>query len=402
MPNYTYKARDKSGLIVSGTREAPNERIVADHLSDLGYYVISVSEAKEAPETRLFTRRKKVSTQDIVTFTRQLATMSRAGMTFTVSLDTLSQQTENSTLKEIVGVLKKDVEGGLAFSDALARHPKAFSELYVNMVRAGEAGGVLEEILERLIFIAEREGETKARLRAALIYPAVVVSVAVLVIGFLAVVVFPRFMTVFSASGVTLPLPTRILLAVSSFVQSYWWVILGGILIIIFSFRRYSRTEGGGFLIDRIKLKIPIFGLLVKKLIVARFARILSTLHGSGVPILSALEIVERTIGNIVIARVVENVRVSVREGESIAEPLRISKTFPPMVVHMITIGEESGALDKMLTEVADTYDREVDYALRNVTAALEPILIVVMGIIVAFIALSLFLPYFDMIKVIH
>ncbi|MBU4561627.1 type II secretion system F family protein [bacterium] len=399
MPNYTYKARDKSGLVVTGTREAPNERVVADRLSDLGYYVISVSEEKEKPEARLFTRRKKVTTQNIVTFTRQMATMIRSGMTFTVTLDTLSQQTENPTLREVVGELKKDIEGGLAFSDALAKHPRVFSELYVNMVRAGEAGGVLEEILERLIFIAEREGETRARLRAALTYPTIVVSVAVLVIGFLAVVVFPRFMTVFAAKEVTLPLPTRILLAVSNLVQSYWWVILGGVLIIVFSFRGYSKTEGGGFLIDRAKLKIPIFGLLIKKLIVARFARILSTLHASGVPILSALEIVERTIGNVVIARAVENVRISVREGESIAEPLRISKVFPPMVVHMITIGEESGALDKMLTEVADTYDREVDYALKNVTAALEPILIVVMGIIVAFIALSLFLPYFDMIK---
>lgn len=399
MSSYAYKARDKSGLVVTGTREAPNERVVADRLSDLGYYVISVSLEKEAPEARLFIRRKKVSTQNIVTFTRQLATMIRAGMTFTVSLDTLSQQTENPTLRGVVVQLKKDVEGGLAFSDALARHPRVFSELYVNMIKAGEAGGVLDEILERLIFIAEREGETRSRLRAALTYPTVVVSVAVLVIGFLAVVVFPRFMGVFSASGVALPLPTRILLAVSGFVQSRWWVILGGILIIVFSFRGYSKTEGGGFIIDRIKLKIPIFGLLIKKLVVARFARILSTLHGSGVPILSALEIVEKTIGNIVISRVVENVRTSVREGESIAEPLRISKVFPPMVVHMITIGEESGALDKMLTEVADTYDREVDYALRNVTAALEPILIVIMGIIVAFIALSLFLPYFDMVK---
>lgn len=400
MPSYTYKARDKSGLVVSGTREAPNERVVADRLSDLGYYVISISLEKEAPEARLFTRRKKVTTQNIVTFTRQLATMIRAGMTFTVSLDTLSQQTENPTLKEIVGKIKKDVEGGLAFSDALAKHPKVFSELYVNMIRAGEAGGVLEEILERLIFIAEREGETRSRLQAALTYPTVVVSVAILVVGFLAVVVFPRFMTIFARAEVTLPLPTRILLAVSSFVQAYWWAILGGVLIIIFSYRGYSRTEGGGFIIDRIKLNIPIFGLLIKKLIVARFARILSTLHGSGVPILNALEIVERTIGNVVISRVVGNVRTSVREGESIAEPLRISKVFPPMVVHMITIGEESGALDKMLTEVADTYDREVDYALKNVTAALEPVLIVVMGIIVAFIALSLFLPYFEMIKV--
>jgi type IV pilus assembly protein PilC len=400
MPTYTYKARDKSGLIVTGTREAPNESVVADRLSELGYYVISVSEEKEKPETRLFTRRRKVGTQDIVTFTRQLATMIRAGMTFTVSLGTLAQQTESPTLREVVVQLKKDVEGGLAFSDSLAKYPKVFSELYVNMVRAGEAGGVLEEILERLIFIAEREGETKARLRAALTYPTVVVSVAVLVIGFLAVFVFPRFMTVFTARAVTLPLPTRILLAVSSFVQSYWWVILGGALIIVFSFRGYSGTERGGFIIDRIKLKIPIFGLLIKKLLVARFARILSTLHSSGVPILNALEIVEQTIGNIVISRAVENVRISVREGESIAEPLRISKVFPPMVVHMITIGEESGALDKMLTEVADTYDREVDYSLRNVTAALEPVLIVIMGIIVAFIALSLFLPYFDMIKV--
>ncbi|MCK4649170.1 type II secretion system F family protein [bacterium] len=400
MPSYTYKARDKSGLVVSGTKEAPNERVVADRLSDLGYYIISVSLEKEAPEARLFTRRKKVTTQNIVTFTRQLATMIRAGMTFTVSLDTLSQQTENPTLKEIVGKLKKDVEGGLSFSDALAKHPKVFSELYVNMIRAGEAGGVLEEILERLIFIAEREGETKSRLQAALTYPVAVVSVAILVVGFLAVAVFPRFMNIFATSGVLLPLPTRILLAGSSFVQSYWWIILGGILIIIFSYRGYSRTEAGGLIIDRIKLKIPIFGLLIKKIVVARFARILSTLHSSGVPILNALEIVERTIGNVVVSRVVENVRTSVREGESIAEPLRISKVFPPMVVHMITIGEESGALDKMLTEVADTYDREVDYALRNVTAALEPILITLMGAVVAFIALSLFLPYFDMIKV--
>jgi type IV pilus assembly protein PilC len=397
-----YKARNRTGQVVSGSKEAPNEAAVAHYLNDLDYYIVSIILEKEETKVQLSLRPRRVRIQDMVTFTRQLATMMKAGMTFSVSLDTLLEQTENPILKETVAQLRRDVAGGLSFSDALAKHPKVFSELYCNMVRAGETGGVLEEILDRLIFITEREVETKSKIGAALTYPLIMVAVAVLVIGFLTVVVFPKFMNVFVSAEIILPLPTRVLLGVSAFFQSYWWIIVGGIGGVFLGIKAYSTTEAGGIAIDRIKLKIPIFGLLIRKLVVSRFARILSTLHNSGVPILNALEIVERIIGNRVIARVVETVRISVREGESLAVPLKMSGEFPPMVVHMVTVGEESGTLDKMLTEVADTYDREVDYALKNLTAALEPVLIVAMGVVVAFIALSLFLPYFEMLKIIR
>lgn len=400
MPTYLYKARDKSGTPVKGVREAPNELVVADRLSDLGYYIISIEEQPEGISARgLFTRQKKVKLQNLVTFTRQLATMIRAGLTFSSSLEILAKQTENETLRKLIAEVKRDVEGGSSLSDALAKHPRIFSGLYVSMVSAGEAGGVLESILERLIVVIERTGETRSRLRAALTYPVIVVCIALLVVGVLATVVFPRFMSIFAGTHQLLPLPTRMLIGLSDFMRHYWWMLLLGIGLFLLIFRWYGKTGPGRFAIDKFKLKIPIFGDLIRKVIVSRFARTLATLYTSGVPILDSLEIVQRTIGNEVIARVVGNIRGSVKEGESIAEPMRVSGVFPPMVVEMVTVGEATGAIDKLLVEVADAYDREVDYALRNLTSALEPVLILVIGAIVAFIALAMFMPYFGMIE---
>jgi len=401
MPSFIYKARDKFGVAVSGEMEADNARVLAAHLGDLGYFIIQIKEKKGLPVREAFKYRLyRIKPEDLIIFTRQLATMISAGLPFLTGLDILIEQTENRRLREVIREVRRSVEGGSSFSQALSRHPRIFSDLFVNMIRAGEAGGVLDVILERLATVAEREEEVRTRIKSALRYPLVLVIAATLVVTFMVTFVLPRFLMIFSGKGVPLPLPTRILFALVSLLRSFWplIILILGVGAIIFYF--YLQSEEGRRRWDAFKLSLPLLGSLFLKSAVSRFSRILGVLNSSGVPILQSLEIAERTIGNAILARVVNNVQARVREGGNISEPLAVGKIFPPMVVHMIAVGEETGTLDAMLSRIASYYDLEVEYGIKNVTSLVEPILLIIMGLIVGFIALSTLLPIFSMTKI--
>lgn len=401
MSSFIYKARDKFGTAVSGQMEAETSKVVATHLSDLGYFIIQIKEKNVFPlRERLGESLRRVKPEDLIIFTRQLATMIGAGLPFLTCLDILTEQTRNRQLKGVIRQIRKSVEGGSSFSQALSRHPRIFPDLYVNMIRAGEAGGVLDVILDRLATVAEREEEVRTRIKSALRYPLVLVLAAALVVIFMVTFVLPRFLTIFTGKGIPLPLPTRILFSAVNFLRSFWPLIIlivgGGAIFFYF----YLQSEEGRRRWDGFKLRFPLIGNLFLKAAVSRFSRILGVLNSSGVPILQSLEIAERTVGNAVLARVVNNVQARVREGGNISEPLAVSKVFPPMVSQMIAVGENTGTLDNMLSRIANYYDLEVEYGIKNVTSLVEPILLVIMGLIVGFIALSTLLPIFSMTKI--
>lgn len=402
MATFAYKALDKAGTEVAGTLDADNERLVLGRLRDMGYLPLEVREERVAKGGILDTflgifTRKRVRGKDIVTFTRQLSTLIDSGLPLLRSLNVLGEQTENPNLKVQIKDIASSVQGGSTFSDALAKHPRTFSKLYINMVRAGEAGGVLEVVLTRLAEFSEKEQAVRAKVRGAMIYPALVILVGVAVVLFLTIAIIPTFVRMFAEVNLTLPVPTRIMMAVSDFLRGFWWVNLLAILALITIYKMWVKKEQGRYQADKIKLRTPILGNLMKKSAISRFARTLGTLITSGVPILQALLIVRDTAGNEVISRAMVVVHNSIREGESIAGPLGKSPVFPPMVVHMIAVGEETGALDNMLIKVSDAYDREVDTAVAALTSILEPILILGMGIVVGFIVIAMYLPIFQM-----
>jgi len=402
MSTFAYKAMDKAGTEVAGTLDADNERLALGRLREMGYLPLEVREEKVAKGGILDTflgifLRKRVKGKDIVTFTRQLSTLIDSGLPLLRSLTVLGEQTENPNLKAQIKDTAASVQGGSTFSDALAKHPRTFNKLYVNMIKAGEAGGVLEVVLARLAEFSEKEQAVRAKVKGAMVYPALVILVGVGVVLFLTIAIIPTFVGMFMEVGVTLPLPTRFMMAASDFLRGFWWVNLLAILALITSYKMWVRKERGKYQADKIKLRIPIIGELVKKSGLSRFARTLGTLITSGVPILQALLIVRDTAGNEVISRAMVAVHNSIREGESIAGPLGKSPVFPPMVVHMIAVGEETGALDNMLIKVSDAYDREVDTTVAALTSVLEPILILGMGLVVGFIVIAMYLPIFQM-----
>lgn len=402
MATFAYKALDKAGTEVAGTLDADNERLALGRLRDMGYLPLEIREEKVAKGGILDTflgifMRKRVRGKDIITFTRQLSTLIDSGLPLLRSLNVLGEQTESPNLKVQIKDIAQSVQGGSTFSDALAKHPRTFSNLYVNMIKAGEAGGVLEVVLARLAEFSEKEQAVRAKVRGAMVYPALVILVGVGVVLFLTIAIIPTFVSMFTEVNLTLPLPTRIMMAASNFLRGFWWMILLAILALVTIYRMWVKKERGRYHSDRIKLRIPILGDLMKKSAISRFARTLGTLITSGVPILQALLIVRDTAGNEVISRAMVAVHNSIREGESIAGPLGKSPVFPPMVVHMIAVGEETGALDNMLIKVSDAYDREVDTMVAALTSVLEPILILGMGIVVGFIVISMYLPIFQM-----
>lgn len=402
MATFAYKALDKAGTEVAGTLDADNERLALGRLRDMGYLPLEIREEKVAKGGILDTflgifMRKRVRGKDIITFTRQLSTLIDSGLPLLRSLNVLGEQTESPNLKVQIKDIAQSVQGGSTFSDALAKHPRTFSNLYVNMIKAGETGGVLEVVLARLAEFSEKEQAVRAKVRGAMVYPALVILVGVGVVLFLTIAIIPTFVSMFTEVNLTLPLPTRIMMAASNFLRGFWWMILLAILALVTIYRMWVKKERGRYQSDRIKLRIPILGDLMKKSAISRFARTLGTLITSGVPILQALLIVRDTAGNEVISRAMVAVHNSIREGESIAGPLGKSPVFPPMVVHMIAVGEETGALDNMLIKVSDAYDREVDTMVAALTSVLEPILILGMGIVVGFIVISMYLPIFQM-----
>ena len=403
MPVYVWKGRTVAGEIQTGelTLDSQDEALTA--LRKRRIIISSVREKKAEVKFRLPKLGGGVTTRDLAIFTRQFATMINAGLPLVQCLDILTKQTEKEGFSHVIGMVMRDVEAGTTLAEALGKkeHSKVFDELFVNMVEAGEAGGILDNILQRLATYIEKAEALKRKIKGAMVYPAVVLSVAVLATSFMLIFIIPTFARMFSGFGAELPLPTKIVMGLSSFLRSYWWALVGGMIAAVVGIQRYYLTEKGRFQIDTLLLKIPVLGDVLRKGAVARFTRTLSTLISSGVPILNGLDITARTSGNRVIENAIMAARVSIREGETISAPLRQSSVFPPMVVQMISVGEETGALDDMLGRIADFYDDEVDTAVDSLTSLIEPIMIVVMGTMVGGMVIAMYLPMFKLINVV-
>ena len=401
MPVYQYRARDKYGSLFTGVIETANRDAVASQLDHLGYFPILIEEQKKGFEAGdFFERFTRISPQDLIIFSRQLATLISAGLPFMTSFDAIIEQTENKRLKQVILQVRKDVEGGSSFSDALAKHPTVFSMLYVSMIHAGETGGVLDEILQRLATLAEHEAETRARIKAATRYPKIVIGTLAIAFVILLQFVIPRFAVLYDNFKARLPLPTRILIGINHGFQSYGWLILAAVILLVFATRAYLRTESGRLRWDGLKLKLPIFGPIFLKTALSRFARIFGTLTRSGLSILQTLEIVSETVGNTVLSRVVDNIRDSARQGRGVVQPMQVSRIFPPVVVQMVSVGEQTGKMEEMLMKVSEYYDQEVEYSIRNLATSLEPLLLAVIGGVVLFLALAIFLPWWNLINV--
>jgi type IV pilus assembly protein PilC len=343
----------------------------------------------------------KVSDKDIVVFTRQFSTMIDAGLPLVQALDILSNQVENKLLAKILYKVKEDVEGGSTYADALKKHPKAFTDLYANMVAAGESGGILDTILNRLANYMEKAAKLKKQVKGALVYPATISCVAIIVVAVILIFVVPTFTSMFTTLGGTLPMPTQIVIAASDFLKNNYLILAGSIIGLGIAAKRFRKTEKGLLITDSLALKLPIFGVLLNKVAISKFTRTMGTLTSSGVPLLDGLEITARTAGNKVIENAVMSVRSAVSEGKTLAEPLMKLKVFPPMVTHMIAVGETTGALDTMMTKIADFYDDEVDNTVNNLTSMMEPVLMVFLGSAVGFIIVAMYLPIFKMITLI-
>jgi len=394
MPTFEYTARTVSGDETTGTLELPSIEAVREHLRKNRLMVVRVREQQKKKRTA------RVPTRDIVIFTRQFATMINAGLPLVQSLDILARQTENKSLQAVTRQVLYDVESGNTLADALDKHRNAFSQLYTNMVAAGEAGGILDTILLRLATFLEKNDAIVRKVKGAMIYPAVIFSVAILAVVVLLLFVIPTFEQMFAEAGVPLPAPTRFVIFLSQILQQYWWLMILGGIALAFGVRRYYATQGGKLVIDRALLRMPVIGDLLRKSAVSRFTRTLGTLLASGVSILDGLEITARTAGNRVIHDAVMQSRGSIAGGETVAGPLEESGVFPPMVTSMIAVGEATGGLDEMLTKIADFYDDEVDAAVAALLSLMEPIMIVVLGVVVGGMIVSMYLPIFDMVNV--
>ena len=396
MPIYKWEGKTAKGVVKKGEMEAPTEAAIRIHLRQQNIIPTSINaKAKDINIPSPF--KKKVPQRAVAVFTRQLATMIDAGLPLVQSLEVLSSQQENKLFKNVIREIREDVEGGSTFAGALKKHPVTFNELYTNLVVAGEEGGILDTILNRLATYIEKAEALKKKVKSALIYPATIVTVAVAVVIILMVFVIPTFETMFSSAGQSLPLPTLIVLRISKMIRSTFYIIIPALILLFFLFKRYYKTDSGKALVDRLLLKSPVFGPLFRKIAVARFSRTLGTLVSSGVPILDGLSIVSRTSGNRAIETAIMNARASIREGETIAEPLGRSGHFPPMVIQMIAVGESTGALDAMLTKIAEFYEDEVDVAVSNLTSLLEPLLMIFLGVVIGGVVIAMYLPIFNM-----
>lgn len=401
MPIYKWEGKTSKGSVKKGEMEAPSEAAIRIHLRQQN--IIPTKIAAKGKEIKIsLPMGKKVPQRAIAIFTRQLATMIDAGLPLVQSLDILASQQENKLFKKILREIREDVEGGSTFAGALKKHPGTFDDLYTNLVVAGEEGGILDNILTRLSNYIEKAEALKKKVKSAMIYPGIIVSVAILVVIILMLFVIPVFETMFKSAGQSLPLPTLIVLTISKLIKKYIVVMLPAAILFVYLFRKFYKTETGTILIDRLILKVPVFGMLLKKVAVARFARTLGTLVSSGVPILDGLQIVSKTAGNRTVETAILNARASIREGETIAEPLGRSGIFPAMVIQMISVGESTGALDSMLTKIADFYDDEVDVAVSNLTSLLEPFLMVFLGVVIGGVVIAMYLPIFQMASAVH
>jgi type IV pilus assembly protein PilC len=397
MPSFVWKGKTREGKAVSGERVAENKEAVMALLRREQVLVSSVKEkGKEMAVPKLG---GGVSAKDLAVFTRQFSVMIDAGLPLVQCLEILGSQQENKTFAKILQQTRMDVEGGATLADAMRKHPKAFDDLFVNMIAAGEAGGILDTILKRLAVYIEKAVKLKSQVKGAMVYPVAVLAIAGIVIAVILWKVIPTFASMFEGLGATLPLPTRIVIAASNWFVRLLPFLVVGIILFVFAFRRYYATYNGRRVVDRAILKMPILGVLMRKIAVARFCRTLSTLVSSGVPILDGLEITARTAGNAIVEDAIMSVRKGVESGLTIAQPLKESGVFPPMVVQMIGVGEQTGALDAMLSKIADFYEEEVDQAVANLLTLMEPVMILFLGVTVGGIVISMYLPLFDLIS---
>lgn len=402
MATYTYKVRDQGGKLILSTMEAESMKIVRETLREKNFFILSIEEPKKGLNAEI-----KIpglgstlpGLKMVAVFSRQLATMINSGLPLVQSLAIMQRQVEHQGFQKILKDIRTDVEGGLPFSDSIAKHPKVFNRLYLNLVRAGEVSGTLDTVLDRIAEFQEKELELRGKIKSAMTYPVIVLVFALGVTYFLLTTIVPQFATILTQLGADLPFITRALIAVSNFLQTMGWVL--GLIAVAayFAFQQYYKTNQGRHVIDAVKLKIPIFGNLLKKSALSSFSRTFSLLLASGVNIIETLEITKGAAGNAIIEDALTNAKNAVQQGEQISQPLMAASTiFPPMVTSMISIGEETGALDSMLAKVADYYEREVDEAVDQLTAALEPIMIVFLGAIVGLIVAGMFLPMFAII----
>lgn len=395
MPTFAYVVKDKTGKTHSGTLESDSRNSLIEQLWKQDFVVLSIDERAGTKPGFLRAGQRKVKTDHLVIFSRQLATMVDSGIPIAAALDVLADQTEDRGFKQMLRKIRMDIEAGASLSEATARHPKAFSEFFVNMIRAGESSGRLDEILDRVATYVEKISALQRKVQASLFYPAFVSLLAFGITTFLIVVIVPKFKEIFTTLGGRLPTPTLLLLAFSDFMAKYLVYEVVGLILAIAAARAYIHTPAGRLWFDQMSLRVPIIGKLLQKVVIARFSRTLGTLVKSGVPILGALEIVAKTAGNKVVERAVNAARASIKEGENIADPLMQSKVFPSMVTRMIAVGEKTGELEKMLGKIADFYESEVDAAVTALTSLIEPLVIAVLGVVIGGIVIALFLPVF-------
>ena len=407
MAYFTYVVRDRAGKTTRGSLEAADRQAAVRKLRDSGLIVSAITESKKPPALGkgfagggIFAKRVKL--KDLAVFSKQFSAMIDSGIDVLRSLKILSKQTASPEFRRIIQQVHDDVSEGSSLAQALTKHPQAFPTLYVSLVRASEESGALDVVLDRLAVALEKELNLRNQVAAGLKYPQAIGVAALVILTVMMIFVIPAFRDMFSSLGGKLPAMTRGLIAVASFMRVYWWLIILIYLAFPFTLRVVNNTKGGRLALDRVKLRMPVFGQLTQKVIVARVTRNLATMLANGIPILRALDIVDEAAGNVIYETAIRRIKESVKEGESIAEPMEASKLFPPMVPAMVAVGEESGDLDGMLTKIADFYDSEIDAMVKVLTSLLEPIMISVMGAVVGFIVISLFLPLFEMIKLVR
>ncbi|MGI1691895.1 type II secretion system F family protein [Thermoanaerobacter uzonensis] len=397
MPLYAYKARDMAGNLIVGTLEVDSKSQCIDVLKQKNYYIIDIKEEIVKQDILDFGSFKKVKIKDIAVFCRQFATLINAGITIVSSLATMKEQVENKRLKKAISEVYEEVQKGKTLSDAMKKHGEVFPMLLYNMVEVGEVSGTLDKVMNEMADHYEKENNLNQKVKSALTYPFIVSVVAVLVVIFLLTNVLPIFVGMFKNAGVQLPLPTRILIAISSSISQYWYFYIGGIFLIFYSILSFLKTPEGRRIYDRMLLNMPIFGPLNKKILTSRFTRTLGTLISAGVPLMKAMEVVEKVVGNTVVAEGLRVAQEDIKKGLPLSDPLKRIGIFPPMVIQMISIGESSGSLDSILNKTADFYDGEVDTAVSQMTTLLEPLIIVMLGTVVGFIVVSIIMPLFQL-----
>ncbi|MCM8778342.1 MAG: type II secretion system F family protein [Candidatus Omnitrophica bacterium] len=400
MLTFRYRARDKSGKMIEGNIQSESIELASEKLLASGLILLSLSltEKRKSLKSFLKIQPQKVKSSELVLFTRQLYTLLNAGVSLTSSLESLAQQTEGTYLERVIKSLIEDIRSGKSFSGALEKFSRVFNNLYCNLIKSGEATGKLDEVLNRLAMMGEYEEEMRARIRSALMYPVIVVCALIGTFILMVTFVLPRFAKMFSRFKTTLPLPTRILLGINYLVSHYGIFILGGMIILIFALIKFNQTPRGKEILDRLKLKLPIFGPLFLKIGLSRFCRTTAGLISSGIPIVKTLELVEQVTGNTIVSQAIKNIKTGITTGESMQAMMRQEKIFPPLVVQMVAIGEETGKTDELLNKVSDYFDYQINHTVKNLTTLIEPILISVLGAGVLFMSLAIFLPMWNLI----